>query len=126
MKNKIFPRMDDEEYLLTIQKMKYIKGSGNRLKYIRENLGLSQNDIAKMLGYSNRQYVYKLEQAETFSAQVTDKISKKLNVSAAYIAGFEDSPLNLKEIINESFNDFQKRLYEFQNEIDFIRKLIGN
>lgn len=54
---------------------------GEILKAKREALGLSQQDVAKKVGYSTRQHISNIERGDSASIKTVLKIAKCLGVS---------------------------------------------
>ena len=69
------------------------KTIGERIKLRREELGLSQDELAKKLGYKTRSSITKIEkQANGLPQNKIVAIAKALNTSPAYIMGWEADP----------------------------------
>lgn len=72
------------------------KGIGKRIKLLREELGLSQEELAKLIGYtsaSSRSTINKVELGINDVAQ--SKLSKyamALNTTVEYLIGITDNP----------------------------------
>lgn len=60
--------------------------TGKRLRKLREEKGLSQNEISKILGISRTAYV-KYETGESRPVRKLDELTRLFNVSADYIMG---------------------------------------
>lgn len=67
-----------------------------RIKHRREELGMSQDELAKKLGYKSRSTIAKIEKGENDITQ--SKISafaKALNTTPSYLMGWDsDTPAN--------------------------------
>lgn len=67
-----------------------------RIKHRREELGMSQDELAKKLGYKSRSTIAKIEKGENDITQ--SKISafaKALNTTPSYLMGWDsDTPTN--------------------------------
>ena len=61
---------------------------GERIKNRREELGLSQEDVAKRLGYKSRSSVNKIEMARIIPAKKIDKMASILDCSPGYLMGW--------------------------------------
>lgn len=67
------------------------KEIGQRIKQMREQLGLSQEELAKRIGSSNRSTVSNYEQGNrTFKQSQIALFSKALNTTPAYLMGWEE------------------------------------
>lgn len=68
---------------------------GERIRNRRENLGMTQNDLAKILGYSSRTTITKIESGINDIAQSKIlAIAKALKTTPAYLMGWEDEEGN--------------------------------
>lgn len=57
----------------------------------RIELGLSQDDLAKRMGYSSRSSINKIEKGRPISQKIIHKLAKALNVSEVYLMGYTDN-----------------------------------
>ncbi len=66
---------------------------GKRIRIARENLGLSQTQLCHRIGYTSRSAITKIENGTNLLTQPKiEKIAEALNVSPAYLMGWEDNP----------------------------------
>lgn len=65
---------------------------GEKVKERREELGMTQDDLARKMGYSSRSSVNKIENGRAVSQKIIAKLADALNVSEPYLMGFVDSP----------------------------------
>lgn len=66
---------------------------GERIKEFRINLGLTQDELAKKIGYKSRATVNKIESGEREITQsMIKKFADALHVSPSVIMGWEDFP----------------------------------
>ena len=63
---------------------------GDRLKSLRNEFGVGQNQLAKDLSISNASVSYWETGKQIPSAEVIFKLSKYFNVSADYLLGIDD------------------------------------
>ena len=69
----------------------HIMKIGERIKYRREQLGLSQDELAKRLGYKSRSSVNKIEKDASGLPQTKIAIiANVLQTTPAYIMGWEE------------------------------------
>ena len=69
--------------------MNKLEEIGNRIKTLREKKGISQDELAKLVGYTSRSSVNKIELGKTnLSQSRIIKIATALNVTPAYIMGW--------------------------------------
>ena len=65
---------------------------GERISNKRIELGYSQEDLAKKCGWSSRSSISKIESSgDKISLKKIELVAKALNVSTAYLMGWEDS-----------------------------------
>ncbi len=60
-----------------------------KVKKRREFLGLTQDDLAKKMGYSSRSSINKIENGRSVSQKIIAKLADALGVSEPYLMGFE-------------------------------------
>lgn len=73
---------------------------GERIKKERERLGLSQAELGRLVGYSSRSTINKIEKGERdIPRDKVAKFAQVLDVNPAYLAGFteEDIPEGLNK-----------------------------
>ncbi len=93
---------------------------GIRIKTRREELGLSQEDLAKRLGYKSRSSINKIELGKNDITQhKVVAFAKALNTTTSYLMGW-DTDLNKKE---DAITDIFKRLREDTTFFDAVQKL---
>lgn len=96
---------------------------GERIKKERERLGLSQAELGRLVGYSSRSTINKIEKGERdIPRDKVAKFAQVLDVNPAYLAGFtpEDIPDGLNkeyyiDYILDSDNPEFKALVEMQS-----------
>lgn len=95
---------------------------GDRIKYRREELGLSQDELARRLGYKSRSSINKIEKdASGLPQNKIADIAKALRTTPSYIMGWaeeiEKNPVQaaerhfeilMDEDITDIFDDFKK------------------
>lgn len=62
----------------------------NRVRQRREQLGLSQEDLALRMGYSSRTSINKIENGRPCSQKIIARLAEALGVSIAYLMGWEE------------------------------------
>lgn len=89
-----------------VEKMK--KEIGGKIKEKREEMNLSQEQLAEILGYKSKTSIHKVEQGMTDLPQSKIiEFAKALNTSPAYLMGLE-IPVNMQ--INEIIKKRRKEL----------------
>lgn len=63
---------------------------GQRIRARREELNMTQEELAKKLGYANRSSVNKVETSREVSMKKIDAFAKALNTTTAYLMGWEN------------------------------------
>ena len=63
---------------------------GERIRKRREELGLTQEELAKKLGYKSRSSVNKVETARELSNKKVRQYAEILECSPAYLMGWKD------------------------------------
>ena len=56
----------------------------------REELGLSQEQLAEMMGYSSRSSINKIENGRPCSQKIIARLAEALHVSIPYLMGWEE------------------------------------
>lgn len=83
------------------------KEIGQRIKKLRENKNLTQNELANLLGYSNNSVISKIENGDIeISIHITEQLKGIFNVSTDYLY-FGTNDVNTKsnsETITKSIN----------------------
>lgn len=71
---------------------------GQRIKERREELGLSQEALAKKLNYTSRSTIAKIEaDINDISQSKIIEFAKALNCSPAYLMGWDDNPTKVTD-----------------------------
>lgn len=101
-------RASDLSATKSINIKEHNKEIGQRIKQMREQLGLSQEELAKRIGSSNRSTVSNYEQGNrTFKQSQIALFSKALGITPAYLMGLENDKalFYLKKDIGISVGD---------------------
>lgn len=98
---------------------------GERIKQRREELGLSQGELAKKMGYDNRQTVSKAERhGDNITTTKVMKYAKALDVSFEWLMGWEQDQVDenlrktvlftayIKQLNDEGLTEALKRVEE--------------
>lgn len=95
---------------------------GDRIKYRREQLGMSQDELARRLGYKSRSSINKIEKDASGLPQTKiAAIANVLETTPAYIMGWEETKKK-----NDIASDIAVRLVkdsEFLSVVEVISKL---
>ena len=63
----------------------------SKVKQRRIELGLSQEELAKMMGYSSRTSINKIENGRPVSQKIIVRLAEALETTPAYLMGWEDN-----------------------------------
>ena len=91
----------------------------DRVKQRREDLGLSQEQLALRMGYSSRTSINKIENGRPCSQKIIARLAEALAVSIPYLMGWEDDELQ-EEKPTAQGNELSEEMSEL---IDCIKKL---
>lgn len=81
--------------------MKYFN-IGERIKKLRENMNMSQDELARRVGYKSRSSINKIEMnKQDLTQSQISKIASVLNVSVETLLGSEQKTINKEEITLE-------------------------
>ena len=70
------------------------KKIGQRIKQVREALGMTQAELARRMGYSARSTINRIENgSQAFPMKKLDKFAQVLDVTPAYLAGFTEKDI---------------------------------
>lgn len=89
----------------------------DRVKQRREELALSQEQLALRMGYSSRTSINKIENGRPCSQKIIARLADALNVSIPYLMGWEDEE---KEKPTAQGDELSEEIKEL---IDCIKKL---
>ena len=92
----------------------------DRVRQRREELGLSQEELALRMGYSSRTSINKIENGRPCSQKIIARLADALNVSIPYLMGWEEEikadpvgtaerhiEMITDEDLNDIFDDFK-------------------
>lgn len=100
-----------------------------RIKRRREELGLTQDDLAQRMGYKSRSSINKIENGENDIPQAKIKrFAEELHTTPMYLLGLEDSaPDPLDEEIIRLYNSLGEREQALAREmLEMLAKSGGN
>ena len=83
---------------------------GERIKNKREELGMSQDELAKRCGYKSRSSINKIELKRDLPLNKVSLIADALGVSPSYLMGWEDVEEQRKELGNK-IGEITKNIY---------------
>ena len=62
----------------------------DRVKLKRQELGMTQDDLAKKMGYRSRTSINKIEMGRPVSQKIIVRLAESLGVTPSYLMGWED------------------------------------
>lgn len=65
----------------------------DRVRWRREELGLTQDDLAKRMGYKSRVSINKIENGRPVSQKIIARLADALGVSIPYLMGWDEKPV---------------------------------
>ena len=98
-----------------------MKNIGQRIKERREFLGLTQEELAKKLGYASRSSVNKVENSREVSMKKIEMYAIALETTVSYLMGWEDSvdEIEMDTLVDLVFDD---EIRDFVNDVVKLRK----
>lgn len=96
---------------------------GERIRQRREELGMSQSELAREVGYKSRSSINKLEKDDKngVSREQLYKIAQALKVTPSYLMGWEDEDVaTLTAMQEETMAKFLMLTYEHQLVVQSI------
>ena len=88
-----------------------------KIRERRKEMGLSQDELARRMGYKSRSTINKIESGQVdLSRNKIDKFSKVLNVSPSYLMGWTDEDENEKQ--KQIMQDHQNWLASILSELE--------
>ena len=99
---------------------------GDRIKEIRNQLGWSQEELAKRAGYNDKTAISKLEHSDNrITLKQVKRIAKALDVEASYLMGWVGSPhqkqLHLFELSGdvEEINADREKVFDVRFNLEY-------
>ncbi len=95
-----------------------------RIRKLREEQGMTQEDLAKKVGYKSRSTINKIESGlrDINQSQIIS-FAKALNVTPAYLMGWEDEPNDEIQTI-AAHHDEEEWTEEELEEIEAFKKFV--
>ena len=84
----------------------------DRVRQRREELGLSQEDLAFRMGYSSRTSINKIENGRPCSQKIIVRLAEALNVSVTYLMGWEEEE-EKPTVQDDGLTEKQRELMQF-------------
>ena len=102
---------------------------GERIRHQRENIGMSQEELAKKLGYKDRSSVSKIEKESdmNITLEMVQKFADVLRCSPAYLMGWLDDSNNSEYSNIFPQTEREKTFVEQYSQLDANQqKLVDN
>ena len=101
----------------------------DRVRLRREELGLTQEDLAFQMGYSSRTSINKIENGRPCSQKIIVRLAEVLNVSVPYLMGWEEEEEKSTIPEDDGLSEKRKALIEFARSVpeekaDLVLKVI--
>ena len=105
---------------------------GDRVKQKREEMGLSQEELAEKMGYKSKTSIHKIEQGITdLPLSKVEELSKVLNVTTSYLMGWDNKKIEKSNMNIDTINTnyIMIPLYESisagygASDVDFIEMI---
>jgi phage repressor protein C with HTH and peptisase S24 domain/DNA-binding XRE family transcriptional regulator len=77
---------------------------GDRVKLLREQKGMTQEELANQLGYKSKSSVTHIERGRDIPRSMVVKLADILDTTPAYLMGWEDHSTDLPEWISKAFD----------------------
>ena len=88
----------------------------NRVRNRREELGLSQEDLAFRMGYNSRTSVNKIENGRPCSQKIIARLAEALGVSIPYLMGWDEEKQE-QPILFDGLSEKRKALMQFAMDV---------
>ena len=75
--------------------------TGQKIKYLRQRLGLTQEELAHKLGYKSKSSIAHIEQDRDLPIDIIQRIAKILGTTGAYLMGWERDPKKVYFLIKD-------------------------
>lgn len=89
---------------------------GERIKYLREQKGLTQNELAALLGYKSKSSVAHIENGRDIPRSMVITLAHALGTTPAYLMGWdeqkENAPINDRSAIIERINSLSDEQFD--------------
>lgn len=89
----------------------------DRVKQRREELGLSQEQLALKMGYNSRTSINKIENGRPCSQKIIARLAEALQVSIPYLMGWEDEEKEKPTVQDDGLTENQQKLMQFVKSV---------
>ena len=96
---------------------------GRKIRNRREELGMTQEELAKKLGYASRSSVNKVENSREVSMKKIEQYAKALDTTVAYLMDWEtDTPIIEIAEIDVALTNQSKQMKEYMLKLAELPK----
>ena len=98
----------------------------DKVRLRREELGMNQAELASKMGYKSRVSINKIEKGREVSQKIIVRLAEALDVTPAYLMGWEESPEDQAEYEASILmdKDIMSLVYEYQCLNDEQKKAV--
>lgn len=99
---------------------------GERIKQRRLELELSQDELAKKVGYKSRSSIQKIECARNLPLPKVEKMAAALGCTPAYLMGWEDEEKSIHDRLIDAYvlQEEQRKLVEKYSSLSPEKKAL--
>jgi len=103
---------------------------GERIKNRREELGMTQDELARKCGYKSRSSINKIELSRDLPLRKVSLMADVLQTTPAYLMGWEEKPTAIKKISDITLSPEEEEIvyaYRKADEVDknSVRKILN-
>lgn len=94
---------------------------GERIKQRRIELNMSQEELAKKMGYSTRNAIYQFEKKDNMKLSLIEKFAEALETTPSYLMGWEDATQAIAkagEEISRQMQPLSEKLKLISRQVD--------
>ena len=99
----------------------------DKIKYLREKLNMSQEELAEKIGYKSKTSIHKIEQKKTdLPLSKVNEFAEILKVSPKYLMGYDEKPKNFNPYFVDTSMLTEDELVEFNRVTGVNKQLFFN
>lgn len=97
--------------------------TGQKVKYLRQRLGLTQEELANKLGYKSKSSIAHIEQDRDLPIDIIQRIAKILGTTGAYLMGWERDPEKVDFLLKALDNITDE---QFELLLSYVKELLAS
>ena len=97
--------------------------TGQKIKYLRQSLGLTQEELAHKLGYKSKSSIAHIEQDRDLPIDIIQRIAKILGTTGAYLMGWERDPEKVDFLLKALDNITDE---QFELLLSYVKELLAS